>query len=84
MTKSDMMVSKIFSAQWLMAVGVTLGATLITFALVWSKSDYANTALTVYMSNWGIIIANYFRRDKTSDPATVVSKETVKTTETQT
>lgn len=81
MTKADMMVSKMFSAQWLMAVGVTFGATIITFVLVWKKSEYANTALTVYMSNWGIIIANYFRRDKTQDNAVINSSKTELKTE---
>lgn len=67
MTKAEMVLSKTFSAQWLMAVIVTCGATLITFYAVHTKSEYAQTALTVFMSNWGIIIVNYFKRDKSQD-----------------
>lgn len=75
-----MMVAKVFSAQWIMAVGVTLGATLLTVFVVLKRSDHANTVLTIYFSNWGIIIANYFRRDKTAD----VIPTSIKKTETQT
>lgn len=68
MTKSDMAVSKLFSAQWLMAVSVTFGATILTMYALWSKSDYTDTILAVYFTNWGIIIASYFRREKDSVP----------------
>ena len=67
MTKSDMAVSKVFSAQWLMAVGVTLGATFVAIYAVCKGSTYADTILAVYFTNWGIIIANYFKRDTSND-----------------
>lgn len=83
MSKSEMAVSKLFSAQWIMAVGVTIGATILTAFVVWKRSEHANVVLTIYFSNWGIIIANYFRRDKTQDAPNVTSTET-KTIETKT
>ncbi len=79
MTKSEMAVSKLFSAQWIMATGVTLGATLLTGFVVWKRPEHATVVLTVYFSNWGIIIANYFRRDKTQDNTTVSTSTETKT-----
>lgn len=80
MTKSEMAVSKLFSAQWIMATGVTLGATFLTFLVIWKRPEHATVVLTVYMSNWGIIIANYFRRDKTSETTPTSIKQTTETT----
>lgn len=79
MTKSDMAVSKLFSAQWIMAVGVTIGATILAIWVVVKDSKYADTVLAVYFTNWGIIIACYFKRDRAEDVAlkTVVKKEDV-------
>lgn len=74
MNKSDMVVSKLFSAQWLMATGVTLGATFVVIYAVCKSSPYADTILAVYFTNWGIIIANYFKRDREGDIKQQVNK----------
>lgn len=77
MTKGDMAVSKVFSAQWLMSVLVTLACSLIALAVVWKRQEYATVVIPLFFSNWGIIITNYFKRD-TSNDLKITPKEEVK------
>lgn len=79
-SKGEMVLAKTFSASWLMSVIVTVGATIITFWAIYSKSEYGQTALSIYLSNWGIIIVSYFKRDRTQEASNVKTTET-KTTE---
>lgn len=80
MTKSEMAISKIFSAQWIMATVVTIGATILTLFVVWKRPDHASVALSLYFSTWTMIITHYFKRDRSQDAINVTSTET-KTTE---
>lgn len=75
MTKGEMVVSKAFSAQWLMSVVVTVFASAITFFVVWKRPEHVNLVIPVFFTQWGIIITNYFRRDRTQDNTNTTTTE---------
>ena len=61
------MVAKVFSAQFLMAVIVTVFACVITLMTVIRWPQYVELVVPVFFTNWGIIITNYFKRDRSQD-----------------
>ena len=73
MGKSEMVLSKMFSARWFMTITATLGSTLLVFLGVYicykAKNMEAGIAiLMAYLAIWKEIAMFYFQRDRSSDP----------------
>lgn len=73
MDRSTMVLSKMFSAQWFMAVVYTLGATLLAFLGIYicykAKNMEAGIAITMFYLNIAKDIAtSYFNRDRSNEP----------------
>ena len=76
MTKTDMAVSKLFSARWFMTIMTTVGATLLVFLGVFicykAKNMEAGIAiLMAYLGIWKEIAMFYFNRAEKDATSTV-------------
>lgn len=76
MTKSEMIVSKVFSAKFLISIIVTLSACLITWKVIGRYPEHAGAVITGFMTTWMSIVKDYFQHPQTSVP---FAKEDVKT-----
>ncbi len=64
MNQTERVLHKTFSAQWLMSVTTTVFACLITLYVIMRQPEYVNLVVPVFFTNWGIIMNNYFKRDR--------------------